>query len=219
MKKNVENNIYTNDIRIEIVSKKSLLSPAIEKQKQLELLEKEMAFDTVYKEYKEDKVAKVIDSPVLKVFGLLFNPSTMVLILYLSSIGWSKVMWLQRIFKIFGKGVLAKKNNQNENDVVPDEQLPFQIFECEVCKLEMRPARGRAETIFGRKQFRCSRCGAKASSFFDVEDMTDERAVARLKRIENEQNSMFDDESDDGDDYGDDDEYDDDDDDVDFGDE
>ena len=58
-----------------------------------------MAFDTVYKEYKEDKVAKVIDSPVLKVFGLLFNPSTMVLILYLSSIGWSKVMWLQRIFK------------------------------------------------------------------------------------------------------------------------
>ena len=42
--------------------------------------------------------------------------------------------------------------------------------------MEMRPARGRAEAIFGRPRFRCSRCGSKASAYFDVDDMSDPRA-------------------------------------------
>ena len=95
---------------------------------------------------------------------------------------------------------------------VPEEDLPFQTFECEVCKLEMRPARGRSEAIFGRPRFSCSRCGAKADAFFDVDDMEDERAVARKERVDKEKASTFDDDYDDGDDLG---EFDDDD-DVDF---
>ena len=181
--------------------------------------ERELAFDTVYKEYKEDKVAEVIENPLFRVFGILFNPTSMLVALYLSSIGWSKVLWLQRIFRLFGRGTLVKKPGKESK--VPEEDLPFQIFECEVCQLEMRPARGRAEAIFGRPRFRCSRCGSKASAFFDVEDMNDERAVARLKRLDALKHESFSDADGDGsDDYdlNDDDDYDGDD-NVDFDDE
>ena len=71
--------------------------------------------------------------------------------------------------------------------MAPVEELPFQVFECEKCKMELRPARGRAEAIFGRERFRCSRCGSKASAYFNVDDLTDPRAVARLERIKKEQ--------------------------------
>jgi hypothetical protein len=92
-----------------------------------------------------------------------------------------------------------------------------------VCKLQIRPARGRAEAIFGRPRFRCSRCGSKAEAFFDVEDMEDDRAVARLERLEAENNDQFNDDDEDGagdfyDDDDDDDEGVEDDDDVDFSD-
>jgi hypothetical protein len=161
------------------------------------------SFDSIYKEYKEDRVAEVMESPFLKIFGFLFNPTSMLVVLYLSSIGWSQVMWLQRIFKLFGRGVLAKR--RKADTPVPTDELPFQTYECEVCQLEMRPARGRAEAIFGRPRFRCSRCGAKADAFFDVDDMEDARAVARLERLEAEANNDYDDdigtyESDDDDD-------------------
>ncbi len=168
------------------------------------------AYDSVYEEEKEDKMIEIVDSPALKVLSVLLNPSTMVLALYLSSVGWSKVLWLQKFFKIFGKGTLVKKKGEEEK--VEEVDLPFQTFECEVCKMEMRPARGRAEAIFGRPRFRCSRCGSKASSYFDVDDLEDPRAVARLERIEKEKNEEWlDDEDDDEDDDGD--EYDDEDDD------
>jgi hypothetical protein len=52
-----------------------------------------------------------MENPLLRVFGILFNPTSMLVALYLSSIGWSKVMWLQRIFSLFGRGVLAKRKN------------------------------------------------------------------------------------------------------------
>jgi hypothetical protein len=52
--------------------------------------------------------------------------------------------------------------------------------------MELRPARGRAEAIFSRPRFRCQKCGAKASAYFDIDDMNDPRAVDRLKRIEQE---------------------------------
>ena len=56
------------------------------------------AYDGVYEEEKEDKMIEIVDSPVLKVLSILLNPSTMVLALYLSSVGWSKVLWLQKVF-------------------------------------------------------------------------------------------------------------------------
>jgi hypothetical protein len=52
--------------------------------------------------------------------------------------------------------------------------------------MELRPARGRAKAIFARERFRCQKCGAKAFSFFDIDDMNDPRAVARLQRLEKE---------------------------------
>ena len=66
------------------------------------------------KEEKEDKMIEIVDSPALKVLSVLLNPSTMVLALYLSSVGWSKVLWLQKFFKIFGKGTLVKKKGEEE---------------------------------------------------------------------------------------------------------
>lgn len=54
--------------------------------------------------------------------------------------------------------------------------------------MEMRPARGRAKAIFGNKRFCCPKCGAKASSFFDIDDVDDPRAVERLERLERMKN-------------------------------
>ena len=84
------------------------------------------------------------------------------------------------------------------------KELPYQTFECEVCRMEMRPARGRAEAIFGRSRFRCSRCGAKADAYFDVDNMEDPRAVSRLERIEKEKNNENFGDGDDDDEGGDD---------------
>ena len=50
---NNDNYIQDEQIRIEIVSKKPLLSKSAEKQNQIAKLTDEMAFDTVYKEYKD----------------------------------------------------------------------------------------------------------------------------------------------------------------------
>ena len=65
---------------------------------------KSMSYSSTYKENKEDKVLDVLDSPVLKLFGVLLNPTTLLLALYFSSIGWSQVLWLQKILNVFGKG-------------------------------------------------------------------------------------------------------------------
>ena len=56
------------------------------------------------------------------------------------------------------------------------------------CGMELRPARGRAQVILGRERFRCSRCGAKASAYFNIDDMNDPRAVARLERLKEQEN-------------------------------
>lgn len=142
-----------------------------------------IAYETLYQETKEDKVSIVLDSPIVKALQVCLNPTTLLLAIYLSSIGWSNVLWLQKILKIFGKGSLVSKDGQ---PVIPVQDLPFQIFECEKCQLEMRPAKGRAEAIFGRPRFRCPRCGSKASAYFNVDDLSDPRAVTRLERLEKE---------------------------------
>jgi hypothetical protein len=164
-------------IIIELVSTKPLSS----KDSKTDII----AYDAVYKENKEDVFETVIDSPLLNVIGILFNPLTLVLALYFSSVAWSNVLWFQQILKIFGKGKLVE--NKNSKEKTPSiEDLPFQTFECQKCGMELRPARGRAEKIFGRERFRCSKCGAKASAYFDIDDLSDPRAVARLERIAKE---------------------------------
>ena len=189
------------EVVIEIVAKGSMKgAEGLDRsQERSECVGVVAAYDEVYEEEKEDRMFQLVESPALKVLSVLLNPSTMVLVLYLTSVGWSKVQWLQKFFKIFGKGTLVKKPGEaGDQDV---EELPFQTFECEVCKMEMRPARGRADAIFGRPRFRCSRCGSKASSYFDVDDMDDPRAVARLERLEKEKNDEWTDDDDDDDEY------------------
>lgn len=85
------------------------------------------AYDTVYKEQKEGIVERVIQSPVAGIVQVLFNPTTMLLALYLSSAGWSKMTWLQKFLKLFGKGTLATKPGETKA-----AEPTFQIFECEV---------------------------------------------------------------------------------------
>lgn len=92
---------------------------------------------TLYKESKEDVVADVMDSPVSKIFGIAFQPITLLLALYLSSMGWSRMIWLQKFLKIFGKGSLAAKSKSatatgEGGSETATEELPFQTFECEV---------------------------------------------------------------------------------------
>jgi rubredoxin len=91
---------------------------------------------------------------------------------------------------MFGKGELVRKADGTVETAAAAalKDLPFQTFECESCGLEMRPAKGRADVILGRERFRCSRCGAKASAYFNVDDLEDPRAVARLERIKEADN-------------------------------
>ena len=50
---------------------------------------------SVYKEQKETIAEKITDSPLNIIITIMFNPTFLVLAIYLSSIGWSKVLWLQ----------------------------------------------------------------------------------------------------------------------------
>ena len=58
-------------------------------------------------------------------------------------------------------------------------ELKLLIIQNQVCGMEMRPAKGRADIILGRERFRCSRCGAKAAAYFNIDNLEDPRAVAR----------------------------------------
>ena len=144
---------------------------------------------TLYNERKEEIADKVMDSPISNIFTILFNPTSLVLALYFSSIAWSKVSWMQSLLKVFGRSDTVGKGKGGDSAAAAVDDSPLQIFECEVCQMEMRPAKGRADVIFGRERFRCSRCGAKASAYFNVNDLTDERAVARLERIKEQEES------------------------------
>jgi hypothetical protein len=97
---------------------------------------KSMSYSSTYKQNKEDKVLDVLDSPVLKLFGVLLNPTTLLLALYFSSIGWSQVLWLQKILNVFGKGSLVKREDGTIESAAAAalKALPFQTFECEVTR-------------------------------------------------------------------------------------
>jgi hypothetical protein len=171
-----------NDVIIEVFAKKKLDECISNENSKFNVVS---SYDGVYKEYKEEKIEKVMDSKIGQAMGILFSPTTLLLAMYVATnfASWTQKTWVQRLFSVFGRGGSSK----NDKAIKPKvEDLPFQTFECEVCKMEMRPARGRAEIIFGKKSFRCSRCGAKADAYFDVDDMNDPRAVARLERLKKE---------------------------------
>lgn len=154
-----------------------------------------IGYDAVYKE-QDDSATVMLDSPALKVLGILFNPMALIFALYFVLVGYTHVGSL--ITNILYTLRLKQRNSKSSNNL--EEDLPFQVFECDVCEMQMRPAKGRAAKIFGRERFRCARCGAKASSYFNIDDMSDKRAIARRKRLEEaEANENLDDDEGDGD--------------------
>lgn len=73
-----------------------------------------------------------------------------------------------------------------ESKSAGSSEEPLQVLECERCGVQLHPARGRAERVLSNPKFHCSRCGAGASAFFDINSKTDPRALTRLERLERE---------------------------------
>lgn len=94
------------------------------------------------------------------------------------------------LYVVFLAGMLANgvlyKVKQFVRFVKGVKEEPPQLYECEFCRLEMRPARGRETQILSRRGFRCAQCGAPGSAFFNTENMADPRAIARLRRLKSE---------------------------------
>lgn len=94
------------------------------------------------------------------------------------------------LYVVFLAGMLASgvlyKAKQLVRFVKGVKEEPPQLYECEFCRLEMRPARGRETQILSRRGFRCAQCGAPGSAFFNTENMADPRAVARVRRLKSE---------------------------------
>lgn len=184
-------------------------------QQQHDGINDNISYETIYNDDKEDRVSTIVDNRTIsQVLGLITNPLALLLFIYTVLLGYNKVVdtWnnmISLIFKRKGKDNSSNSNTNNKGSITSSSSntqlqstvntiidLPFQIYECEICQMQMRPAKGRAEKIFSRERFRCARCGSKASAYFNIDDMNDTRAVARMERLQQEE----------ADDYGDDDE-------------
>ena len=184
-------------------------------QQQQDDINNNISYETIYNDDKEDRVSTIVDNRTIsQVLGLITNPLALLLFIYTVLLGYNKVVdtWnnlISLIFKRKGKDNSSNSNTNNKGSITSSSSntqlqstvntiidLPFQIYECEICQMQMRPAKGRAEKIFSRERFRCARCGSKASAYFNIDDMNDTRAVARMERLQQEE----------ADDYGDDDE-------------
>ncbi len=131
------------------------------------------------------KLFKTIKNFLLRQF--LINPLYTFLYLYgfvylLSVIG--------NIFKPVVRSVDKLRNKNGKIDLKQIEELKnkseFDIYECEVCQMELRPAKGRAKIVLSKPAFRCPKCGAKSVKFFNIYDMKDSRAKARWERLQRE---------------------------------
>ncbi len=81
---------------------------------------------------------------------------------------------------------IVYRSRQLVNKIRGKHDSELQLYECEFCGLEMRPARDRVNQILSKRGFRCAQCGAPGSAFFNTENMGDPRAVARIRRIQKE---------------------------------
>lgn len=146
-----------------------------------------VAYESVYNDDKEDRVSIIMDNKVFsKISTVLTNPLALLMSIYLIIIFYNKIGdSFNSFLSIFSK---TKKDKRQDSTLTKLVELPYQVFECENCQMQMRPAKGRAEKIFGREKFRCSRCGAKASAYFNIDDLNDPRAVARIEKIQQEEN-------------------------------
>lgn len=136
------------------------------------------SYDAVYKDAGSEKVGLTLDSPGTKILEIIFNPIALVFALYFVLVGYTQVGAM--INSVLATLRLRKRDNVAATAV--DE--PFQVYECDNCGMQMRPAKGRVHKILNKERFRCARCGARASAYFNIDDMSDPRAVARKKRLE-----------------------------------
>jgi len=175
---------------IEIAAKRTVSEQSAE--------QKLVAYNSAYADDdddKEDIMTVIMDSPVGRVVGVVFNPMMFVTSSYVVLMSGNVIF--QTFKTILTKLGVVKKDENAPPTAAELDKMPYQIFECEVCQIQLRPAKGRAESIFGRERFRCSRCGSKAESYFNIDDMEDVRAVDRKERLEQEAAQQLED------DYGD----------------
>lgn len=146
-----------------------------------------VAYDAVYDDRRAEKIESIYESPRGFFLTIFSNPWYLLLSFYMGAVAWNNKGNISRYFKgLFGM--------ETEPPPVKNvEEMAFQVFECERCGMQMRPAKGRAEAVFSRPNFRCARCGAKASSFFNIDDKEDPRAIEREKRMKEEAEEDFED--------------------------
>lgn len=139
------------------------------------------AYESVYQDttsaFDSDGVVSTVTSKALEI---MFNPVALVFVIYFVAVGYTQLGNLAKSILKF----ITQERSDIHTELVVD--TPFQVFECEKCHMQMRPAKGRAQKILTREKFRCARCGARAASYFDIDDLDDPRAIARRERLERE---------------------------------
>jgi DNA-directed RNA polymerase subunit RPC12/RpoP len=136
--------------------------------------------DAVYRDVASSSSQSPFAGYAMKALEVAFNPIALVFVLYFMVAGYTQLGALTSNILTF----LRLRERNKADAIAPD--VPFQVFECEKCHMQMRPAKGRAEKILSREKFRCARCGSRASSYFNIDDMSDPRAVMRRERLEME---------------------------------
>lgn len=135
-------------------------------------------------EEKADKKVLVVQSSIYKFVEFATNPFAVIFGIYFFAFGYGRIVSF--FSGIFNRGGAVKEKPTKVVEEVKEDQ-PFQVFQCQRCGMQLRPARGRAEKIFANERFRCARCGSKASSYFNIDDMKDPRAVARVEKLKREE--------------------------------
>lgn len=129
-----------------------------------------------------------------KILKMMKNPLNFLVLAYI--VGFIIMKTLN--FYGFMKNLVNPKTSSDLTSF-SKENLPkisddgSEIFECEKCGAQLRPAKGRAQIVLSKPNFRCPRCRSKSSSFFNINDMSDPRAIARIKKIEKEQSEDYED--------------------------
>lgn len=85
--------------RKEITGKRLQSGREVGQKKQSGL--KSRASAGLYKEKGDTIMEKLVDSPVSTLASFLLNPTTLVLVVYLSSVAWGQVSWVQVRYSIY----------------------------------------------------------------------------------------------------------------------
>ncbi|RYH17021.1 hypothetical protein EON65_29220 [archaeon] len=118
------------------------------------------------------------------------NPINLMVAVYFIFFGIKKV----NQFGAFVYNLITGKKTDatSEQDIQAETKTSgLHTFECNKCGTQVFPARDRVYAMLHNPRFRCASCGAKAASFFDINDMDDPRAVARIERLRQEKEEEY----------------------------